>query len=189
MVFTMPFRMGPRQIFDFAMHPRWSLATLLAGRPEMANFTMPGFDFDRTESRAKATWDTLKDLRARWPGQLVVKGVLDPQDAKRLQEQGVDAIQLSNHGARQLSSAPSPIDVLPAMRDTLGGSYPLFLDSGIRSGEDILRALLTGADFVFLGRILQFAIAAGGEAGLQQLWHGLEAELRGAMAMLGLTHL
>ncbi|MEE2944411.1 MAG: alpha-hydroxy acid oxidase [Pseudomonadota bacterium] len=185
--FTMPFRMGPRQVFDFAMHPRWSLSTLLAGRPDMANFLMEGFEFDRTESRAKANWETLRALRDRWPGKLVVKGVLDPEDAKALKDHGVDGVQVSNHGARQLSSSPSPIQALPAIRQELGADYPVLLDSGIRSGEDILKALITGADFVFLGRILQFAIAANGEEGLRQLWGVLETELSSAMAMVGLT--
>ena len=185
--FTMPFRMGPRQVFDFAMHPRWSLSTVLAGRPDMANFLMDGFEFDRRESRAKANWETLKALRDRWPGNLVVKGVLDPEDAKALKDHGVDGVQVSNHGARQLASSPSPIQALPAIRHELGVRYPVLLDSGIRSGEDILKALITGADFVFLGRIMQFAIAANGEEGLRQLWDVLEKELSSAMAMVGLT--
>lgn len=187
--FTMPFRMGPRQIFDFAMHPLWSLSTVLAGRPEMANFVMDGFEFDRTESRAKANWDTLKALRDRWQGKLVIKGVLDQDDASNLEAIGVDGVQVSNHGARQLASSPSPIVALPAIRALLSPNYPIFMDSGVRSGEDILKALMAGADFVFLGRILQFAIAANGEEGLQQLWNVLETELSSAMAMVGLTEL
>ena len=187
--FKMPFRIGARQFIDFALHPRWSLRTLFAGRPDMANFNLPGFEFDRTESRARATWDTLRDLRDRWRGNLVVKGVLDIEDALMLKQQGVDAVQVSNHGARQLDSAPAPIDVLPNMRNSLGHDYPVFFDSGLRSGEDVLKALLSGADFVFLGRILQFAIAANGEEGLHQLWQVIEDELGIAMAMVGLTRL
>lgn len=75
--FKMPFRIGPSQFVDFAMHPRWSISTLLNGRPDMANFQMPGYSFDRTESRAKADWDTLARMRDMWPGKLVVKGVLN----------------------------------------------------------------------------------------------------------------
>ena len=112
--FTMPFRIGPKQFVDFALHPRWSLTTLFKGRPEMANFDMPGYSFDRTESRARANWDTLAQLRDMWPGNLVVKGVLDAEDAVMLRDAGVDAVQVSSHGARQLDSAPSPISVLPA---------------------------------------------------------------------------
>lgn len=187
--FKMPFRIGPRQFVDFALHPSWSLRTLRAGRPGMANFRKDGFDFDRTESRAKATWDTLSELRERWHGKLVVKGVLDVQDAIWLKERGVDAVQVSNHGARQFDCGPSPIEVLPNFRSKLGTYYPIFLDSGIRSGSDILRAIVSGADFVFVGRILQFAIAAKGEAGLLQMWKVLEEELSIAMAMVGLSSL
>ncbi|KIC20383.1 alpha-hydroxy acid oxidase [Leisingera sp. ANG-Vp] len=183
--FTMPFRIGPRQFFDFAMHPRWSLRTLFAGRPEMANFEMEGYDFDRTESRARATWDTLARLRDLWPGKLVVKGVLDTEDARALMSAGVDAIQVSSHGARQLEAAPAPIEMLAKIRAGLGSEFPLFYDSGICSGEDVLRALSQGADFVFIGRILQFAIAAAGEAGLEKMWDVLSQELSIAMAQTG----
>ncbi|OAN95156.1 alpha-hydroxy acid oxidase [Sulfitobacter geojensis] len=187
--FKMPFRMGPKQFIDFALHPRWSLNTLLNGKPEMANFQMEGYRFDRTESRARADWDTLKQMRDRWQGKLVVKGVLDVEDAVMLKQAGVDAIQVSSHGARQLESAPAPIKVLPAIRKAVGPDIPLFFDSGLRSGEDVLKALHAGADFTFFGRILQFAIAAGGEDGLNALWQVLSDELSIAMAQTGLTGL
>lgn len=187
--FKMPFRIGPRQFIDFAMHPRWSLETLLKGKPMMANFQMEGYDFDRIESRARATWDTLTRLRDLWPGKLVVKGVLDVEDARALVTKGVDAIQVSSHGARQLEAAPAPIEMLAKIRADLGPDFPVFYDSGIRSGEDVLKALSVGADFVFLGRILQFAIAAAGELGLEKLWDALSEELSIAMAQTGQSKL
>jgi L-lactate dehydrogenase (cytochrome) len=187
--FKMPFRLGPRQFVDFALHPRWSLATLKAGKPQMANFTSPGFHFDRTESRARATWDTLSRLRDAWPGNLVLKGVLDAEDARKAKAAGVDAIQVSSHGARQLESAPAPFLMLPRMRAAVGPDFPLFYDSGLRSGEDALKALVAGADFTFFGRALQFAIAAAGEAGLDRLWEVLTEEMSIAMAQTGLTDL
>lgn len=187
--FTMPFRIGPKQFVDFALHPRWSLTTLFKGRPEMANFDMPGYSFDRTESRARANWDTLAQLRDMWPGNLVVKGVLDAEDAVMLRDAGVDAVQVSSHGARQLDSAPSPISVLPAIRDAVGPDFPLFFDSGLRSGEDVVKVYDQGADFTFLGRILQFAIAAGGEEGLQRLWDVLRDETSITLAQIGATAL
>ena len=185
--FKMPFQLGPRQFVDFALHPRWSLSTLLAGKPQMANFLMDGYAFDRVESRAKADWDTLSRLRDAWPGNLVVKGVLDVEDALALKKAGVDAIQVSSHGARQLESAPAPFLALSDIRKAVGNEYPLFYDSGLRSGEDALKALISGADFVFFGRILQFAIAAGGEPGLTRLWDVLSDELSIAMAQTGLS--
>lgn len=187
--FKMPFRIGPRQFVDFALHPRWSLTSLFQGKPQMANFEMPGYEFDRTESRAAADWDTLSRMREAWPGKLVVKGVLDPEDAAMLKANGVDAIQVSSHGARQLESAPSPFQMLPDIRAAVGPAFPLFFDSGLRSGEDVLKVLEGGADFAFFGRILQFAVAAGGEAGLNALWHVLSDEMSIAMAQCGLTTL
>jgi (S)-mandelate dehydrogenase len=187
--FTMPFRIGPKQFVDFALHPHWSLTTLFKGRPEMANFDMSGYSFDRTESRAGANWDTLAKLRDMWPGNLVVKGVLDAEDAIMLRDAGVDAVQVSSHGARQLDSAPSPISVLPDIREAVGPDFPLFFDSGLRSGEDVVKAYDQGADFTFLGRILQFAIAAGGEEGLQRLWDVLRDETSITLAQIGATSL
>lgn len=183
--FKMPFRIGLSQFIDFAMHPKWSLTTLARGRPDMANFEMPGFEFDRTESRAKSDWTTLEKLRDAWPGKLVVKGVLNVEDANHLVASGVDAIQISSHGSRQLNSAPVPINALREIRTSIGPDFPLFYDSGLRSGEDVIKAFEAGANFTFLGRILQFAIAAGGEEGLNQLWHILCDEVSITMAQIG----
>lgn len=185
--FKMPFRVGPRQFIDFAVHPRWSLSTLMKGRPVLANFVRPGNRFDRTESRAAADWSKLKELRDKWQGRLVVKGVLSVEDAVRLKQAGVDGIQVSSHGGRQLDSAPPPILMLGRIRDAVGKDYPLFYDSGIRSGEDIVKAYAMGADFVFLGRPLLFAMAAAGERGLSQLWDVLSDETSLALAQTGRT--
>ncbi|MEX0317992.1 MAG: alpha-hydroxy acid oxidase [Ruegeria sp.] len=187
--FTMPFSIGPRQFLDFALHPRWSLSTLFHGKPQMANFLMEGYEFDRTESRAKADWSTLSRLRDMWPGNLVVKGVLDVEDAVALKAAGADAVQVSSHGARQLDSAPAPFSVLPQVRNALGAKFPIFYDSGLRSGEDALKALASGADFVFFGRILQYAMAGAGEQGLERLWTVLSDELSIAMAQTGMCSL
>ena len=180
---------NPKQFFDFAMHPRWSLTSLFAGRPQMANFDMDGFDFDRTESRAKADWNTLKKLRDNWPGKLDVKGDLDAEDAVQLAAAGVDAVQVSSHGARQLESAPSPINALKDIRQAVGPDFPLFFDTGLRGGEDVTKAYALGANFTFFGRVLQFAIAAGGEEGLHQLWSVLRSETSITLAQIGCTSL
>ncbi len=185
--FKMPFKIGPGQFIDFALHPRWSLATLIKGRPEMANFAGPGNTFDRTESRAAADWAKLESLRQQWPGRLVVKGVLSVEDAVRLKDAGVDGVQVSSHGGRQLDSAPPPILILKRIRQEVGAEYPLFYDSGIRSGEDVVKAYAMGADFVFLGRPLLFAMAAGGTQGLSQLWNVISDETSLTLAQLGKT--
>ena len=187
--FKMPFRIGPLQFIDFALHPRWSLSSLKAGAPDLANFQMEGFTFDRTESRARADWDFLARLRDRWDGNLVAKGVTDVQDAMRLRDAGVDAIQVSTHGGRQLDSAPPPIVALKRIRTALGPDYPLFYDTGMRSGEDVVKAYTMGADFVFFGRAMQFAIAAGGRDGLARFWDLLTEEASLTLAQMGLTRM
>ncbi len=184
--FKMPFKIGPRQFVDFALHPRWSISSLLSGRPELANFGGDFGEFDRTASRAGADWSLLQRLRDRWQGKLVVKGVLDRDDAVKMKSFGVDAIQVSSHGGRQLDSAPPAIHALREIRSAVGETYPLFFDSGIRSGEDIVKAYAMGANYVFLGRPWLFAIASGGESGLEQLTRVLTQETSIALAQLGL---
>ena len=183
--FKMPFRIGPRQFVDFALHPQWSLKTLFKGRPELANFGGDFGSFNRTASRAGADWTLLDKIREHWKGNLVVKGVLDPRDAIRMKEAGVDAIQVSNHGGRQLDSAPAAIEALKIIRTAVGSDYPLFFDSGLRSGEDIIKAYATGASYVFFGRPLLFAMAASGEQGLGQLRDVIADETSITLAQLG----
>ncbi|MFV2051597.1 alpha-hydroxy acid oxidase [Aliiroseovarius sp. YM-037] len=187
--FKMPFRIGPKQFLDFAMHPRWSLSTLANGKPEMANFTEPGFEFDRTASRAAADWDLLDRLRGQWTGKLVVKGVTSVEDAKTLKAAGVDAIQVSTHGGRQLDSAPPPILALQKIRAAVGEDFPLLYDTGLRSGEDAVKAYAMGANFVFFGRALQFAIAAGGEEGLRRYCDLIAEDISVTLAQVGKTNL
>ena len=183
--FKMPFRIGPKQFVDLALHPKWSLTTLFKGRPEMANFTEPGFAFDRTASRAAADWNYLARLRDGWQGNLVVKGVTSVDDACTLKDRGVDAIQVSSHGSRQLDSAPAPILALKAIREAVGDAFPLFYDSGVRSGEDVVKAYAMGADFVFFGRAMQFAIASAAGAGLHQMCDVFAEETSLALAQIG----
>lgn len=182
--FTVPFGVGPRQMLDFAMHPRWSLATLTAGAPRPVHFNE---GFDRTASRAGLDWALLDRIRARWKGTLVVKGVMNPEDALRLQAAGADAIQVSNHGGRQLDAAPAAITALPTIRAALGPDFPILFDSGIRNGEDIARALALGANFVMLGRPILFALGAEGANGVVAMLKLLAEELDIALAQLGLT--
>ena len=184
--FKMPFNMGPSQILDFALHPKWSLTTLAHGRPELANFGGKYGEFERTASRAGADWSLLKRIRDKWKGNLVIKGVLHADDATRMQSMGVDAVQVSSHGGRQLDSAPAPIQCLGRIREAVGPDFPLFFDSGIRSGEDIVKAYAMGADYVLLARPLLFAMAAEGEQGLQAISDVITAETSIALAQLGI---
>ena len=187
--FQMPFRMGARQFVDFARHPRWSLTTLLAGAPALANFDGSPAGFDRHASRAGANWEFLARLRDQWRGRLVVKGVMHPDDAERIARMGVDAIYVSNHGGRQLDAAPSAISALHQIRQRLGPPFPLVFDSGVRTGEDIVKALACGADLVMLGRPVLYALAAGGEVGLQQWLTSMREELEVVLSQLGLSRI
>ena len=187
--FQMPFRMGPRQFLDFALHPRWSLATLWACAPTPANFDPHQGGFDRHATRAGANWAFLDQLRGQWRGRLIVKGVMHPEDAERIARLGVDAIYVSNHGGRQLDAAPSAISALHQIRQRLGPQYPLVFDSGVRTGEDVVKAMACGANMVMLGRPVLYALAAGGEAALQQWLASLREELGVTLSQLGLSRI
>jgi len=187
--FNVPFRMTPRAFLDFALHPRWSLSTVINGVPKPRNFASDNKTFDRKASRAGADWDFLKALRDRWQGKLMVKGITSPRDASRVQRIGADAIYVSTHGGRQLDSAPPAIDLLPIIRTAVGPEYPLLFDSGVRNGEDVVKALALGADFVMLGRPVLYALAAAGQAGLRQLIGCIAKDLDLAMAQIGVSRI
>ncbi len=188
--FRMPFRLGFRHFADFALHPHWSIRTLLSGIPQTRNFGVKNKleSFDRHGKRTPADWDFLGKLRDAWRGNLVVKGVLSGEDASRMKSMGIDSVYVSNHGGRQLDAAIPAIHALPRVRDAVGPEFPILFDSGIRSGEDVIRALALGADFVFLGRAILYAIGADGARGLSSLVDGLGEEAECALAQLGLQN-
>ena len=193
--FALPFRPSPAVLLDFLRHPRWSLKTLLAGSPRMVNIEAASATsegrlalaaFMRSMAEAILDWATLKQIRAKWPGKLIVKGVLHAADAKRVASLGADAIVVSNHGGRQLASAASLVEVLPGIRAAVGSAFPLLLDSGVRYGEDILKALALGANFVLLGRPFMYATAAlGGIDGARCVMEILKSELSSSLTQLG----
>ena len=189
--FTVPFKLGLRQFIDFARHPGWSIATLRAGKPVAVNALNARGEpaFDRYADRGGIDWDYLKKLRQQWPGHLIVKGVLCEQDALRIKQQGADAIYVSNHGGRQLDSAPSALSRLPRIRRAVGADFPLLFDSGIRSGEDIVKALALGADFVLLGRAFLYALGARSAAGLDTVVNLLRQDMLSCMAQLGVNRI
>ena len=190
--FGYPFKIGPKQFLDFALHPQWSLTTLLKGAPKPMNYvTSKTGDqiFRRKESRGATDWDTLKRIRDAWKDKLIIKGVMNSEDAKKIKESGADAIQVSNHGGRQLDSATAAINALPTIRKTVGKEFPLIFDSGIRSGSDILRALAFGADFVMLGRPLMYAIGADGAKGLRRIINLIKEELSTNLGLVGLNNI
>ena len=192
--FEVPFTMGPRQVADFARHPRWVLDTLLNGTPKPVNVGSPESDahssggvagFRRESGRGHIDWTFLSQLRSMWAHKLVVKGVMSPTDAKMAVDAGVDAVYVSNHGGRQLDAAPGAIQMLSLIRQAVGPDYPLLFDSGVRSGEGIVKALVSGANFVMLGRPFLYALGANGPDGLRHLLDMLANELSIVMAQLG----
>ncbi len=188
--FGYPFKIGPKQFLDFALHPQWSLTTLLKGAPKPMNYvTSKSGDqiFRRKESRGATDWNTLTRIRDAWKGKLIIKGVMNSEDALKIKEAGADAVQVSNHGGRQLDSATASINALPLIRKALGDDFPILFDSGIRSGSDILRALALGADFVMFGRPLMYAIGADGARGLRRIINLIKEELSTNLGLVGLT--
>ncbi len=188
--FGYPFKIGPKQFLDFALHPKWSLTTLFKGAPQPMNYvTSKSGDqiFRRKESRGATDWNTLKRVRDAWKGKLIIKGVMNSEDALKIKEAGADAIQVSNHGGRQLDSATASINALPLIRKALGDNFPILFDSGIRSGSDILRALALGANFVMFGRPLMYAIGADGARGLRRIINLIKEELSTNLGLVGLT--
>ena len=197
--FKMPFKLGYSQVLDFALHPHWSIETLRQGIPEFGNYPRRGNrlrkgganamrqqpSFARESSGGATDWAILDKLRERWPHKLIVKGVLSPEDAVKIKDRGADAIYVSNHGGRQLDSAPAAICALPAIRRAVGNEFPLVFDSGIRSGECVVKALALGADFVMLGRPFLYALGAAGEQGLARVIQLLTDELSHTLAQIG----
>jgi len=184
--FTTPFRMTARHFMDFATHPHWSLKTLASGLPAMANFSGANAKgYDRNAPRTGANWSFLQQLRTHWRGKLIIKGVLSAEDAVRMKAEGVDAICVSNHGGRQLDSAPSAIAALPAIRLAVGPTFPLLFDSGIRTGDDIVKAKALGADLVLVGRPFLYALAAVGPEGAERMYNCITGEVETALAQIG----
>jgi L-lactate dehydrogenase (cytochrome) len=191
--FVLPFRPGPRFVAEVIRHPAWALATARWGSPGFPNLAPYTGDVDGQTLSAFITaqikddlsWDDLKELRGLWQGKLLVKGLLAPEDAVMALAVGADGIWVSNHGGRQLDAAPAAIDALAPIRDAVGPDVVVVMDSGIRSGEDIVRAGARGADFVFCGRSFYYGAAAGGAAGAARAAGLLGSDLRRCMVQIG----
>ena len=190
--FTAPFTFGFKQILDCAFHPSWSLPYLFYGKPKFANnegLTNKGKKFFERNSgtRLIPDLDFLKKLRDNWPGNLYVKGITSLEDAYHSINSGCTGIYISNHGGRQLESVPSTLDLLKIIRRKIGKKYPILFDSGIRTGEDIIKAYSLGADFVFLGRPFLFASALGNKKYIIHLIKLLGKQIDSALAQVGQT--
>ena len=184
-----------RRLLQALKSPRWAWDVGVRGRPHRLGNLVPvlgkasglndyigwlGANFDPT-----IRWKDLDFIRAEWPGPLVIKGILDPEDARAAAELGADGIVVSNHGGRQLDGVLSSIRALPAIADAVGDRLTVLADSGVRSGLDVVRMLASGAKGVLLGRAWVYALAAGGEAGVRQLLEVMANEMRVAMTLTG----
>jgi L-lactate dehydrogenase (cytochrome) len=194
---TVPPKADLRTLTEMAVRPAWCLAQLREGiMPRMRFFDdyvpqrgRESFTHAGALIRGIPDWQYLEELRAEWDGHLIVKGVLRPEDAKRMVEIGADCIWVSNHGGRQFEAGPAVIDQLPKIRAAVGKDVPLIYDSGVAWGLDVMRALAKGADFVMVGRAFQYAVAAFGSKGIDHLVHILKADITANMSQLGLENL
>jgi L-lactate dehydrogenase (cytochrome) len=186
-----------RRACQAAMKPRWAWDVGVKGRPHtLGNLaSMMGRDSGLEDFLgwmlanfdASVTWSDLEFLRSEWKGPLIVKGILDVDDAIAANDIGADGIVVSNHGGRQLDGVPSTARALPEIAERVGEALTVLVDGGVRSGLDVVRMLALGARGVLLGRAWAYALAAGGEAGVSQLLQLIDAEMRVAMSLTGAT--
>jgi L-lactate dehydrogenase (cytochrome) len=194
--FSTPLKPSLRLAWDGAIRPRWLADTMLR---TLLSHGMPHFENNFAErgapiiarhverdfgARDHLSWTHIAQIRRQWKGQLVIKGILHGEDARRAAGEGIDGVIVSNHGGRQLDGAISAFRALPEVRAAAGG-MAVMMDGGVRRGADVLKALAMGADFVFVGRPFLYAAAVGGEAGVR---HGIEIlaqEVDRNLALLG----
>jgi L-lactate dehydrogenase (cytochrome) len=191
---SVPPKFTPRFLFEIARKPRWAFGML--GTPRRTFRNIHGHvseatnlssltKWTRTQFDLTLNWKDIGWIKKRFGGPVVVKGVLDPEDARLAIDNGADAIIVSNHGGRQLDGAPSTIRVLPEIVDAVGERTEVYFDGGIRSGQDVLKALALGAKSTFIGRAMNYGLGAGGEAGVTRALTIIRAEMDTTMALMG----
>ena len=188
-----------RRMWQVAQHPRWALDVGLRGGPHILGNVAPMlkgktglldfFGWISANFDPSITWADLDWIRAEWTGPLIIKGILDPEDARDAVRLGADGIVVSNHGGRQLDGAPSTLRALPRVRDTVGDGLTVLADGGVRSGLDVVRMLASGAEGVMIGRAWVNALAVDGEAGVARVLALMAAEMKVAMALSGVTRI
>lgn len=200
--FALPFHVNRRNALDLATHPRWLAGVMLryllaSGMPRFENLpdalqqSLAGQPANRRAlpKSDSLTWDDLRELRRMWSGPLMVKGVLDPADAAMAVDCGADAVIVSNHGGRNLDSSIAPLRALPGIVERINGRADVMLDSGIRRGSDIVKAVASGAKAAFIGRAPLWGVALDGERGAALALSILGQELDRVMAYMGCASL
>jgi len=186
-----------RSALNFAAHPRWLVDVALGGRPlvfgNLASYVSSAKNVQQFRSwidsqfDPSVTWRDIEWLRREWPGTLIIKGILEPDDACAAADAGAQGIVVSNHGGRQLDGAPSTISALPRIADAVGGRLEIMMDGGVHSGQDVVKALALGAQSVLIGRAWVYALAARGEAGVRHLLSQIQRDIKVTLALTGLT--
>ena len=193
---TAPPKLTLKNIINMATKPGWCLGMLGTKRHGFGNIVGHANNVSDMSSLASWTaeqfdprlsWDDVEWLRQRWGGKLIIKGILDPEDALMAAQSGADALIVSNHGGRQLDGADSSINALPAIMDAVGDRMEVHLDGGIRSGQDVIKALALGARGVYIGRAFLYGLGAMGEEGVTRVLEIIRKELDVTMALCGLT--
>jgi len=192
--FAIRFRFTPRNVLDFATRPLWVLSVLRYGMPVLENVVGLAPEAKSIAEIASSVgqfwdadfdWDGLKAMRDRWPGKMLVKGVLRADDAERLASIGVNAVVVSNHGGRQLDGAVAGLDALPPIARAVKGRMSVLVDGGVRRGVDAIKAVALGAEGVMLGRATLYGACAAGEAGATRAIEILRDELVRSMQLSG----
>jgi L-lactate dehydrogenase (cytochrome) len=191
---SIPPRLTLRNAWEVATKPAWALKVLFGKRRTFGNLVghLGGADgaatlaqWTHTQFDSRANWRDVEWVRSRWPGTLILKGVMDAEDARFALSAGADAVVVSNHGGRQLDGAPSSISVLPEIVAAIDGRCEVLFDGGIRSGQDLAKALALGARGGMIGKSFLFALAAGGQAGVRRALEIIRDELRVTLALTG----
>jgi len=193
---TAPPRLTLPNLLDIALHPRWALGMLRTRRRSFGNIVGHArgvvslgdlMDWTSRQFDQRLDWTRVAEIVRKWGGPVILKGINDPEDARRAQDTGAGAILVSNHGGRQLDGAPPTIRTLPAIRRAVGPEFPLYLDSGIQSGQEALKAIATGADGVFIGRAFTYGLGAMGQKGVEAALAILRREMDITMALCGVN--
>jgi L-lactate dehydrogenase (cytochrome) len=186
-----------RGLISYMMHPGWATNVGLRGGPHILANVAPYVPNAATPADFSAwanasldpsvSWKDIEWIKSQWNGPLIIKGILDWEDALEAVNCGADGIVVSNHGGRQLDGVASSIRALPPIVEAVSGKTLILMDGGIRSGQDILKALASGADLAMMGRPWVYALAGGGEKGLAHLLSAMKGELTVSMALTGIT--